>query len=118
MEIVKPVSSGASFAKRQTTTRAGAVVNESAVLPSPAAQPSLAKWHSMIEANDFSDLPSIIAADAVFRSPVPNVRLTRIQLYPVRSSFARAGFFSRTAGKLIRRACFKRKEEGVGHFPF
>jgi hypothetical protein len=70
MEIVKPVSSGASFAKRQTATRDGAVFNESAVLPSPAAQASLAKWHSMIEENDFSDLPSIIAADAVFRSPV------------------------------------------------
>jgi len=58
------------LAKRQTTTRDGAVFNESAVLPSPAAQASLAKWHSMIEEHDFSDLPSIVAADAVFRSPV------------------------------------------------
>jgi len=37
---------------------------------SPAAQKSLAKWHSMIAKNDFSDLPSIVAEDAVFRSPV------------------------------------------------
>jgi hypothetical protein len=36
----------------------------------PAAQKSLAKWLAMIEENDFRDLPSIIAADAVFRSPV------------------------------------------------
>ena len=36
----------------------------------PAAQESLAKWQAMIAANDFSDLPSIIAVDAVFRSPV------------------------------------------------
>jgi SnoaL-like domain len=37
---------------------------------SPAAQESLAKWHSMIASGDFSDLPSIVAADVVFRSPV------------------------------------------------
>jgi hypothetical protein len=36
----------------------------------PAAQKSLTKWLAMIAANDFRDLPSIIAADAVFRSPV------------------------------------------------
>jgi len=36
----------------------------------PAAQKSFAKWLAMIEKNDFRDLPSIIAADAVFRSPV------------------------------------------------
>ena len=36
----------------------------------PAAQESLAKWLAMIAKNDFSDLPSIIAADSVFRSPV------------------------------------------------
>jgi hypothetical protein len=37
---------------------------------SPAAQKSLAKWRSMISENEFSDLPSIVAADAVFYSPV------------------------------------------------
>ena len=36
----------------------------------PAAQKSLTKWLVMIAENDFRDLPSIIAADAVFRSPV------------------------------------------------
>ena len=36
----------------------------------PAAQQSLAKWCIMIAKNNFRDLPSIIAADAVFRSPV------------------------------------------------
>jgi hypothetical protein len=36
----------------------------------PAAQESLAKWQAMIAESDFGDLPSIIAVDAVFRSPV------------------------------------------------
>jgi hypothetical protein len=36
----------------------------------PAAQESLAKWQAMIADSDFSDLPSIIAVVAVFRSPV------------------------------------------------
>jgi hypothetical protein len=35
-----------------------------------AAQKSLTKWLAMIAGNDFRDLPSIIATDAVFRSPV------------------------------------------------
>jgi hypothetical protein len=35
-----------------------------------AAQKSFTKWLAMIAENDFRDLPSIIAADAVFRSPV------------------------------------------------
>jgi len=38
--------------------------------PAPAAQQSLTKWLGMTAENDFRDLPSIIAADAVFRSPV------------------------------------------------
>jgi hypothetical protein len=37
---------------------------------SPAAQKSLAKWHAMIANNDLSDLPSIVADKAVFRSPM------------------------------------------------
>jgi hypothetical protein len=36
----------------------------------PAAQKSLTKWLAMIAENDFHELPSIIAADAVFRAPV------------------------------------------------
>jgi hypothetical protein len=36
----------------------------------PAAQTSLTKWQAMIAENNFRDLPSIIAAHAVFRSPV------------------------------------------------
>jgi hypothetical protein len=37
---------------------------------SSAAQKSLAKWHAMMAKNDFSDLPSIVAEKAIFRSPV------------------------------------------------
>ena len=37
---------------------------------SPAAQKSLAKWHAMMANNDFSDLPSIVAEKAIFRSPM------------------------------------------------
>ena len=36
----------------------------------PAAQESLTRWLAMIAEDDFRELPSIIAADAVFRSPV------------------------------------------------
>lgn len=36
----------------------------------PAARKSFTKWLAMIAENDFRDLPSIIAADAIFRSPV------------------------------------------------
>ncbi len=39
---------------------------------SPAAAASLAKWHDMIAKVDLSDLESIVAEDAVFRSPVAN----------------------------------------------
>ena len=37
-----------------------------------AASASLAKWHEMISKVDLSDLESIVAEDAVFRSPVAN----------------------------------------------
>jgi hypothetical protein len=47
-----------------------AVSNGAAIPLSAAAQKSLAKWLAMIAEDDFSDLPSIIAADAVFHSPV------------------------------------------------
>jgi hypothetical protein len=36
----------------------------------PATQKFLTVWRAMIAENEFRDLPSIIAADAVFRSPV------------------------------------------------
>ena len=39
---------------------------------SPAAAKSLAKWHEMIAQTNLSDLESIVAEDAVFRSPVAN----------------------------------------------
>lgn len=35
-----------------------------------AAQTSLTSWRSMLAKNDFTELPSIIAADAVFYSPI------------------------------------------------
>jgi hypothetical protein len=37
---------------------------------SAAAQKSLAQWHAMMAAKDLSDLPSIVAEKAIFRSPV------------------------------------------------
>src|ERR1700730_4217891 len=37
---------------------------------SPAAQKSLAKWHAMMAKNDLSELPSIVAERAIFRSPI------------------------------------------------
>jgi SnoaL-like domain len=37
---------------------------------SPDAQESLSKWLAMVAEKDFRDLPSIVAVDAVFRSPV------------------------------------------------
>lgn len=39
---------------------------------SPSAAKSLAKWHDMISKVDLSDLESIVADNAVFRSPVAN----------------------------------------------
>ncbi len=39
---------------------------------SPAAAKSLQKWHDMIAKLDLSDLESIVAENAVFRSPVAN----------------------------------------------
>jgi hypothetical protein len=38
----------------------------------PAAAASLHKWHGMIASRDLSGLESIVAEDAVFRSPVAN----------------------------------------------
>ena len=38
--------------------------------PHPAAAATLARWHAMIASGDLAELPSLIAADAVFRSPV------------------------------------------------
>lgn len=36
----------------------------------PAVQKSLTSWHDMVSRMDFTDLPSIVHADAVFRSPM------------------------------------------------
>lgn len=38
----------------------------------PAAEATLAAWHAMIRSRDTSTLPALLAADAVFRSPVAN----------------------------------------------
>ncbi|HEY0589794.1 MAG TPA: nuclear transport factor 2 family protein [Pseudoduganella sp.] len=38
----------------------------------PAVAESLERWHKMIAGGDLSTLPSIVDADAVFRSPVAN----------------------------------------------
>jgi hypothetical protein len=37
---------------------------------SAAAKTTFAKWHAMVAEGDFRDLPSIIALDAVYHSPV------------------------------------------------
>ena len=36
----------------------------------PAAAASLARWHDMVDRKDLGDLPSILADEAVFRSPM------------------------------------------------
>jgi hypothetical protein len=38
--------------------------------PHAAVAASLARWHSMIERRDLSELPSVVNVDAVFRSPM------------------------------------------------
>jgi len=38
----------------------------------PAVAESLERWHRMIAGGDLSTLPSIVDADAVFRSPIAN----------------------------------------------
>lgn len=47
-----------------------AVVDGPATPLAPAARATLAKWLAMLAEGDFLDLPSIIAADAVYHSPV------------------------------------------------
>jgi hypothetical protein len=46
------------------------MINSAAL--SPAASASLKKWHDMIAKADLADLESIVAENAVFRSPVAN----------------------------------------------
>ncbi|KQZ26179.1 nuclear transport factor 2 family protein [Duganella sp. Root1480D1] len=38
----------------------------------PAVAESLERWHKMVASGDLSTLPSIVDADAVFRSPIAN----------------------------------------------
>jgi hypothetical protein len=38
--------------------------------PHPAVAASLARWHSMIASGDLAALPSLVKADALFRSPM------------------------------------------------
>lgn len=38
--------------------------------PHPAVAASLSKWHQMIASGDLTDLPGIVAPDALFRSPM------------------------------------------------
>ncbi|WP_426340566.1 nuclear transport factor 2 family protein [Pseudoduganella sp. S-14] len=42
------------------------------MLLQPAVTESLERWHKMIAGGDLSTLPSIVDADAVFRSPIAN----------------------------------------------
>jgi hypothetical protein len=59
-----------SFAAGVLANKARKTAKKLAMPLVPAAQKSLTKWLAMVAENDFHDLPSIIAADAVFRSPV------------------------------------------------
>lgn len=52
-----------------TTSNGSLVVSNTKPLPT-SAQKSLNKWCSMVASKNFTDLPSIIAIDAVFHSPV------------------------------------------------
>jgi hypothetical protein len=54
---------------RRTESGESAVMSEATMPLAPAAQQSLAKWLAMLAKNDFTELPSIVAADAVFHSP-------------------------------------------------
>jgi len=47
-----------------------AVVDGHALALNPVARTTLAKWLAMVAKGDFRDLPSIIAVDAVYHSPV------------------------------------------------
>jgi hypothetical protein len=56
---------------KATPSRSGAaVVDGPFALLAPAARATLTKWLGMLAEGDFRDLPSIIAADAVYHSPV------------------------------------------------
>jgi SnoaL-like domain len=59
----------------------------------PAAQKSFAKWLAMNAKRDFRDLPSIIAADAVFHSPVGLKPYTGRELVCLMLRTAAAGVF-------------------------
>jgi hypothetical protein len=65
MSLDSVFSSIGSITSSNTT-----ILNRGAPPLSSASQESLGKWLAMIAKNDFRDLPSIIAADAVFHSPV------------------------------------------------
>ena len=65
------MSIGATHSQSGSLESGDSTVSGGAAMPlSPAAQKSLDKWLAMIAKNDLRDLPSIVAADAVFRSPV------------------------------------------------
>ena len=53
-----------------STVASGSSEHGSAVPLAPGARKTLAIWLAMVAKSDFLDLPSIIAADAVYHSPV------------------------------------------------
>jgi hypothetical protein len=53
-----------------TGPAATAILDEPVVALAAAARTTLTKWLAMVEQGDFRDLPSIIALDAVYHSPV------------------------------------------------
>src|SRR5471030_990666 len=62
---------GATPPQSGSSAPPGSAVVDGPTLPfAPAAKIALAKWLAMIARNDFRDLPSLIAADAVYHSPV------------------------------------------------
>jgi len=55
---------------RPTTSFEDAAVDGHALALNPVARTTLAKWLAMVAKRHFRDLPSIIAVDAVYHSPV------------------------------------------------
>ena len=55
---------------RGTITSIGTLSNEPAAPLSEPAKTNLAKWLAMVAKNDLRELPSIIAHEAVYHSPV------------------------------------------------
>jgi SnoaL-like domain len=71
MEMQKITSIGTvPTGSGRTRSPDSAVVDGRAIALNPAARTTLGKWLAMMAQEDFRDLPSILAVDAVYHSPV------------------------------------------------